>query len=104
MDYASQAEWDLKGEELFGSNKMKWKFKCPICGNTQTPADFKEYKGKGAKPSSAVDQCIGRYKGGDIGRNLNGDKQPCDYAAFGLFKLGDTVKDGDKTITIFPFS
>ena len=29
-------EWYKKGQELFGEDKWKWKFRCPACGHVQS--------------------------------------------------------------------
>jgi len=101
-------EFLKKGEALFGADKFKWKFRCPICGNIQTPEDFRKYKDKGANPNSAYQECIGRYEGGRraFGKSEKGEKQsPCDYASYGLFGIGHqvTYPDGKETC-VFPFA
>jgi hypothetical protein len=89
-------EWEAKGQKLFGKDKMQWKFICPVCGNVQSVMDFKKYKDKGATPSDAYFNCIGRFNGS---RNTIMDKKsPCDYTTGGLFNLSPICieKDGEK--------
>lgn len=112
MDYETmnQEEWSLKGLELYGEDSLKWKFKCPICGNIQTPEDFRQYKDQGATPESARLECIGRYMPKEkvntaFGNDNSNIKSPCDYTACGLFKIGHKIKleNGETTIA-FPFA
>jgi len=101
-------EFLKKGEALFGADKFKWKFKCPMCGNIQTPEDFRQYKDKGATPDGAYQECIGRYEEGRraFGKKEKGEKpRPCDYASYGLFRIGHmlTYPDGHEVV-VFPFA
>ncbi len=103
------AEWLAEGLRLFGGGRAdwrNWRFKCPICGHVQTPADFKAL---GVDPQSAYQECIGRHLP-DKARDLaatpakNGSKSPCDYAAYGLFRLGrQVISEDGKIVTAFPF-
>lgn len=34
-------EWCEEGIRRFGMDPHDWRFRCPACGNEQTPADFK---------------------------------------------------------------
>lgn len=90
----TKEEWMAKGKKLFGDDMMQWEFKCPSCGNVQTPADFEQLKDKGATPNSAYQQCMGRFTGGKEGPHK------CDWCAYGLFG-GPDVIDGVKA---FPFN
>lgn len=89
----TEAEWNEEGERLFGPDRFKWRFQCPVCGNVATPDDFRPYKSKGAHPNSATCECIGRYQAGvrafaqDGVEAGNGQSRPCDYAGYGLFRL-----------------
>lgn len=78
-----------KGKQLFGNDLMEWKFVCSSCGNIQSPKDFKDYQHKGATPSSAYWNCIGRYKG--TRNEIFSKKQPCNYSSGGLFNVNKTV-------------
>ena len=99
--YKNVDEWKARGKQLFGDNIFNWKVKCPLCGNIQSPEDFRKFKEKGATPETAIKECIGRYQGGDIGKDLSKTKSPCDYAAFGLLKFGSHIEDTG--IYVFPF-
>jgi hypothetical protein len=87
------AEWRSLGERLFGPDFFQWKFVCPSCGHVQSPEDFRRFKESGATPDSAATQCYGRYlpkneRGGFSKDHANPKvKSPCDYAAYGLFRL-----------------
>ena len=103
------AEWLARGRELFGSDPLQWRFKCPICGHVQTMADFKAI---GQEPQSAYRGCIGRYlpKGqcaSDLGTKPgeDGKNSPCDYATYGLFQIGDKVipEGQKKPLAVFYF-
>lgn len=81
-------EWETLGEQLFGKDRMKWKFVCPGCGNIQSVEEFRKYKDQGAEPSSAYQKCIGRYAGGKSWMNDPTTKKgPCDYTANGLLNI-----------------
>lgn len=93
----TKEEWEAKGKELFGGNRMEWKFVCPQCGNVTTPNDFKKFKDQGATPDSAVQQCIGRYD----------EDHGCNWCAYGLFAGPSFITDVDKTggqVGIFNFA
>ena len=101
----SEKEWSKRGEQLFGKDRLKWKFKCPNCGNIQSPKDFRKYKDQGAKPDNVYVDCIGRFMKnckGTIGNKIS----PCNYALYGLFRFVKTVvisKDG-KEHAVFEFA
>lgn len=97
-------EWMAEGKRRFGEVFGKWKFVCPICANVAAVEDYKPYKDKGATPDSAALECIGRYQG--AGGFKPPAKGPCNYAAYGLFRIPGVVvetPDGKKTI-IFAFA
>ena len=80
-------EWMTEGTKLFGKDMMKWKFVCPVCGNVQSAEDFRQYKDGGATPDSARQECIGRYANTGRDAFTEKGKGPCNYAAYGLFRL-----------------
>ena len=93
----TQDEWRAEGERLFGPDQCQWRFVCPICGNVQSPEDFRQYKDAGATPASAYKQCIGRYREHARRAFGSGEKEvsaPCDFAAYGLFRLGAVRVEG----------
>jgi len=110
MREITHEEWLKEGKALFGTanrptNYRAWKFVCPVCENVASVGDYEQYKDKGATPSSASQECIGRYAGGRSAMSI-GLSQPCDYAAFGLIGLCETVvvmPDGTK-IPVFEFA
>ena len=93
METISEAEWRAKGTALFGPDLKKWRFTCPRCGHVQSPEDFRPFKDAGATPNSAVHECLGRYLSKEVHGGFSRDhanpkiKSPCDYAAYGLFRL-----------------
>ncbi len=96
--YENLEQWMAKGKELFGDDQMKWQFECPSCGKIRTPEDFRPYKDKGADPNSAYKECLGRYTGGRKGP----DK--CDWAAYGLFRGPNIVKNNGEEVAVFRFA
>lgn len=105
------AEWLEDGARRFGADWMAWKFQCPVCKNIQTPSDVKAL---GTDPQEAYQECIGRKlpkdrRATDLASEpaaANGQKSPCDYAAFGLFRLGLLVQGehSGKPTPVFPFA
>lgn len=89
MRKISLAEWEAEGTEKFGKDMMKWKFECPACGNVQSPEDFRKFKDRGATPSDAYFNCIGRFVGG--GDAFVTKTQPCNYTMGGLIRLAKTI-------------
>jgi len=97
--YNSIEEFQKRGTELFGDPKH-WHFQCPVCGNVTTPTQFTDL---GADAQSAAQQCIGRHLPLEQ-RPRTKDGQPCNYAAYGLFQFGDTVRfDDGNIVAVFPF-
>lgn len=95
-------EWNALGEKLFGNDRLSWKFRCPGCGNIQTP---QELEAAGTVPDQAYFSCIGRYDG-HIDTAFWDKKQPCNYTLGGLFKLEHVTiltPDG-KEHAAFPFA
>jgi len=100
----SVEEWKEEGRRLYGSNTDLWKFKCPSCGHIQCTLDFKQYKDKGATPSCAYFNCIGRYTG--TKNEMFSAEQPCNYSLGGLFTLDHNIvvfDDGTKQ-PVFKFA
>lgn len=96
----TEAEWNAKGEALFGADRMKWKFVCPSCGYTATPADWKD---AGATEGEVAFSCVGRHmeESGDFGKKPG----PCNYAGGGLFKLNPVhITAGDQVHQMFDFA
>ena len=100
-------EWLAEAQRLFGNNPNKWKFRCPICGNVQSGADFAAI---GAEPQSCYQECIGRHQPKPA-RDLasiageNGRKTPCDYAAYGLFHSAfQVIPQSGGPVQVFPFA
>lgn len=89
-------QWEAVGRELYGEDKHKWRFQCPMCGLVQSIELAKqlwpELKGKGWQPWS---ECVGRYLEGT----------GCDWAAYGLFRgpLEINHPDASKAIAAFDF-
>ena len=96
----------------FGSDPMRWAFKCPACKDIATGADFlKAAKERGiGDPGTYASarlgqECIGRTLGAlstDQGKEYRG--RGCDWAAYGLFSGPDFVEipNGDGTTRKVP--
>lgn len=81
-----------------------YRFQCPVCKHVATPHDFKAL---GADPQRAAQECIGRHMPKSESREAFGpDGQvnaPCNFAAYGLFRLGEVVIGTDgKEIGVMP--
>lgn len=98
-------EWRAEGVRRFGEHARNWAFQCPVCKRVYT---VEEYVAAGGEPGHAYQECIGRVNGkgkkafeDPAGSNEHG----CNYAAYGLLRLGDFVDTGDGTPTsVNPFA
>lgn len=93
------AEWHALGEQLFGPNEDRWRFKCPTCGHVTSHVDANslpiEERNKLKGAWNVTSECIGRYLDG-IG---------CNWAAYGLFRGPHFVVREDGTETaVFAFA
>jgi hypothetical protein len=99
-------EWTAKGIELFGEDRLRWKFVCPVCAHVTLVQDWKD---AGAPVEAAAFSCVGRWSTpnpvvafGNTGPNGIRGKGPCNYAGGGLFGLNPitvTHADGHSTQT-----
>jgi hypothetical protein len=90
----TREEWIAEGERLFGSlkeNFMRWRFKCPACGNIATVAEFKDAGALCA--DEATVKCIGRYT----------RAKGCDWAAYGLLDICSVRVDGRPVFEFAPY-
>lgn len=70
-------EWEKEGNELFGKDKLDWKFVCPACGHVSSINDFRRYT---KDADDAVKNCIGRFNGkGVSGFNGKDNGDGCDW-------------------------
>ena len=107
MKTITEAVWRAEAIRLFGADPFKWRFRCPVCGNVAAPEDFRAFADAGATPTSATNECVGRYlpKEKRLGAfsNEHGNPKitkPCDYAGYGLLLLSPVeveFPDGTKT-------
>jgi len=74
VEFVSVETWEERGRILFGADRMKWRFKCPVCGYVATAIDWID---AGASENAIAFSCVGRWQSG-VG---------CDYAGGGLFRL-----------------
>ena len=101
--------WGAIADRLGGEGRRDTPFRCPLCGNVAPPRMWKD---AGGDPNMAPQACIGRLIGakGGLGTHVTKRKpmpQPCDWAAFGLFTIGDTITliaDDGREIRVFPFA
>lgn len=107
--YPTIEAWQAEADKRFGTSAGEWKFECPSCGRVYSVREFAEAAGgdKSAAGQQAPQMCIGRVNG--KGRDAFGEKgsneHGCNYAAFGLFRLGDIViGPNGKEISVNPFA
>jgi hypothetical protein len=97
------AEWEEEGERRFGTDRMEWKFVCPLCKHV---AATKDWKDAGAGSAAVAFSCVGRWL--DVARDAftKTGKGPCNYAGGGLFKLNPVqVTDPDGNMQgVFEFA
>jgi len=98
----TEAEWLAKGERLFGPDKMRWRFVCPVCGHVAAPADWKAI---GAGNGEVAFSCVGRYIAGAKQAFEKSGKGPCTYAGGGLFRLNplEIVRENGEVVSYFAF-
>ena len=89
----TREEWNEKGESIFGTDKMVWKFVCPVCGHVQS---VKDYKDAGAPVGAVAFSCIGRYLKVSRDALRETGKGPCNYTGGGLLKLNPVEVDGER--------
>ncbi len=77
-------EWEAEGIRLFGSDKMKWRFKCPSCGYVASAQDWIDAGDE--KHTMIAFSCIGRLTG-STKKMFDKTGGPCNYAGGGLFGL-----------------
>ena len=79
----SYNDWCKEGEKRYGSDRMKWRFRCPSC---DSEISVQDYKDAGAPEDHVGMSCVGRSTGSMITIGTKG-KGPCNYAGFGLMQL-----------------
>lgn len=82
--YESLEAWKAEGEKRFGTDVLKWRFTCPMCGHVAAVEDFKA-AGAEDPANCAYEECLGRYTG--KGSPKKGDSSGCNWAAYGLFGI-----------------
>jgi len=95
-------EYLAEGLRLFGSDRLQWKFVCPVCHHVASADDYR----KAGAPEGAVGySCIGRYLSKDQTRSAFNGKGagPCDYTTGGLFNLSP-VEITDHKAFFFDFA
>lgn len=100
----SMKEWTKEGENRFGTDKKKWKFKCVNCKNIQSIQDFINLGVK--NPQDYVYfSCIGRFKENTKG-TLSNKSKPCNYTLGGLFNFSklQVIGTDDKPHSVFEFA
>lgn len=111
----TQAELVAEATERFGSDPLKWAFRCPSCGDVANGQDFREAltanprknrAGEDVIASDVVGQeCIGRTLGAlrkDHGKYKG---RGCDWAAYGLFAgPWDVALPNGRSMHAFPLA
>lgn len=104
-------DWRREGVRRFGPRMREWRFSCPVCGHVAKVADFVDLAD--LTPEQACEraprECLGRYlprarPAFADGVEVEGPG-PCDYAAFGLFRLAPVevlIPSGD-VLDVFAF-
>lgn len=94
-------EWEAKGEELFGDDRMKWRFVCPSCKHIASTQDWKD---AGAKSSAVAFSCVGRWLPTTQTKAFSRNPGPCNYAGGGLICINPVEVDfGDQKERYFDF-
>lgn len=75
----SFVEWQAEGVEKFGEDMHQWRFKCPVCEETQSFREFLDHKIENGRDKFFF-SCIGRYV----------KDRGCDWTLGGLFQLHKT--------------
>ena len=91
----SFAEWQAEGTEKFGDDMHKWRFKCPVCEETQSFREFVDARVENPDAKFYF-SCIGRYV----------KDRGCDWTLGGLFRIHKTeVVDPEGThIAVMEFA
>lgn len=83
MDVITLEDFKAKAIELFGKDPIKWKFKCPRCGESQSAEDFLDAGlDKNDVEKYIGFSCIGRFI--DVA-----EEKGCDWTLGGLFQMHD---------------
>ena len=93
------SEWLEEGKRLYGPDPLNWKFRCPICGRVYTAREHRDAGSSG--PNSAYQECIGRYLGAGSYRKEQGNKNGCNWCAYGLLGTagkGRLIEAADGTV------
>lgn len=77
------AQWLARGTQLFGPDRMLWRFRCPICGHV---AAVQDWRAAGAPEGTVGFSCVGRWLPGSRRAFGGQGPGPCDYAGGGLFQ------------------
>lgn len=112
--FRSVEAWRAEAVRLFGVSPRGWRFRCPICGHVASleawrdamaakHPDGDELLWRSAAQTRAPVECLGRLVGGRSAMSGTGPG-PCDYAGYGLFRIGlVTVHERETSFDVFPF-
>lgn len=101
MREITERAWNKEGERLFGKDRMRWRFVCPVCGHVASVADWKKV---GATEGEVAFSCVGRHVPGAREAFTKG-KGPCTYAGGGLIGMNPVriKRANGKTTDVFEF-
>lgn len=95
-------EWIKEAQARFGTDSMRWKFVCPVCGHVASVADWKRV---GAGEGEVAFSCVGRHIASAKQAFEENGTGPCTYAGGGLFRLNPvTVRRGSEEHQVFEFA
>ena len=96
-------EWLSEAAKRFGSDPLKWRFVCPVCGYVASVADWKAV---GARVGEVAFSCIGRHRENARDAFAGKGAGPCNYAGGGLFRLNpvNVVMDDGRVVETFAFA
>jgi hypothetical protein len=82
-------EWRAEVLRRGGGDWMACRFQCLSCGTILTG---REFEAEGGDPRHVMQECVGRLAKVKARQHVDGNTKPCNWATFGLFRLGGLVE------------
>lgn len=95
--------WIAEGVSKFGTARLKWKFRCPSCGNIQSALDFIPLSKKGHPVNAVLVTCRRSIKDSSL---VLPDSVQCNFNSYD-FKNEELIlvdNGNGKEIPTFPFA